>query len=319
VVETPKEFGAKPFYLPRQKTPGSKIVDLRGKRLFVNNSKNRDPKPALRCDAGELPTNSYPLNIFSIDGVSIIGGVIEGSVPQQSDWDASYCNSAAVNLKNAAGGVIDGIRISRAWDGVRIGPESGKVVIRNAWLSDIRDDAVENDNLLEARIIDTLIDGALQGVSLRPNARSKIGASQSRLVITGSLFRLREYPYKGRPELGSLIKADPRSPRITITNRVIAIDSPQDDTPASSWALMLSKLDPSAHNLLLWLSDRPVPERLQLPDSGFRLLRGADARAAWNNAKLNWIHCHGRVGRLASDPRSDPAKCRPQTWGGYTN
>ena len=308
----------KPYYLPHKKRAGPLYLDLRGARFFLNNSKNKDPNPALRCDQGSLPVNSYPLNIFSAAQVSIVGGVINGSVPQQSDWNSSYCNSAAVNFKNSPNGAVDGIRIARAWDGVRIGPNSDNFRLTNAWLSNIRDDAIENDHLFSGHIEDSLIDGTLQGISLRPNAKSTIGASTGIVVIEGSLIRLHEYPYKGRPSSGSLAKADARSPRLRIANSVVAIDSPNDRRWAGSWAVMAPKMEAS-NNLLLWLSDSEMPPGLPVSDAGFRLLKGAEARSAWAAAKRNWVNCHPKVGRVAGDPKSDFQKCVSQTWGGFSD
>jgi hypothetical protein len=153
---------------------------------------------------------------------------------------------------------------------------------------------------------------------MRPNARSKLGPSAAIVKITGSLIRLQEYPYKGSLNLGSLAKADLRSPPLMVTNSVIAIDSRGAADWARSWTIMQPRMQGS-NNLLLWLSDRPMPPGLRLPQIGFRVLKGREARMAWASAKTNWIDCHPRLARLATDPPSESAKCRARTWGGFTN
>lgn len=61
------------------------------------------------------------------------------------------------------GYVVDGVRIDNAEDG--IGPLGDGFVLRNAYLSNIRDDCVENDFLSAGRIEDSLLDGCYMGLS----------------------------------------------------------------------------------------------------------------------------------------------------------
>jgi hypothetical protein len=246
--------------------------------------------------------------------------LFKGQVPQDTEWQATYCNSAAITFGDAPDGIIDGVRITGAWDAIRMSRNAANLTIVNSWITDARDDAVENDHLQAAAIRDTLIDGAFQAISVKPRKRSDTGdASDRRVTLSGVLIRLQDYHYKEGRRFGALLKSDQRAPRFTMTNSVVAVDSAAVTSYPHFWATSWAKQARSSNNLILWLSDAPVPLFLASPPAGFRLLRGEAARNQWRRAKTNWIDCHPRLARLASDPRSTPDRCVPGTWGGFTN
>ena len=314
------DFGIKPVTLPPrdESRRESLFMDLDAATFHVANSGNVDPTPAQPCKTGNLPINKVGLTVRDAPKVTIAGAAFAGTVPQNSDWESTYCNSAALIVRDSAQPIVDGIRASRVWDGIRI--ESPDFTIRNSWLSDVRDDSVENDHLSSGRIEDSLFDGILQGMSVRPNARSKRGLSSGAVEISGSLFRLREFPAAdGHWSMGSLVKNDPRAPRLVLNNNVIALDAGRVKKWSNSWPITWQKLGGASNNLVLWLSDAPMPPGFALPPSGFRLVTGAKARALWEQARRNWIDCHPRVRRLPGDPQSRFNACRPNSWGGYSN
>lgn len=318
VLPVSGDFGMKPYSLPPGERRGPLYLDMRRATFTVSNSRNRNPTPAQPCELGDLPINKVPLTVLGTPGTTVAGALIRGEVPQESDWRATYCNSAAIIFRDSPNPMVDGVRISRAWDGIRIGRASGNFTISNSWLSDVRDDAVENDHLLGGRIDDSLFDGVLQGVSVRPNAKSGIGPSEAMIELSGSLFRLREFrSADGRWRMGSLVKNDPRAPQIRIENTVVALDGGNATRWSDSWQPTWTKLAGGSNNVILWLSDRPMPSGLGLPPNSFRLMTGREARAVWAAAKRNWIDCHPSVRRVAGDPASSFDRCRPNRWGGY--
>ena len=294
-------------------------LDARSAIFNVSNSKNANPTSRMPCSQGASPINPYPLSIYGDDRTALVGALIRGQIPQSSDWQQTYCNSAAIIFKSAADGVVDGVRITEAWDAVRISSASPNLTVRNSWISNVRDDVLENDYLFPAVIQDTLVDGAFQGISVRPGSSSRIAdRSRNVVTVTGVLLRLREYPYKGEMRVGALSKTDPRSPRLRIMHSIVAIDCRRCANWSGSWSNTWSKIAESSNNQLLWLSDVPIPSAFPKPPSSFTVVRGQAARDIWARAKTNWINCHPKVVRQASDPRSNPAACRSGTWGGYT-
>jgi hypothetical protein len=298
----------------------SAVLDARYAVFIVGNSRNPQPTAVADCDHGALPVNRYPLLIEQEDHTAFVGGLFLSRVPQASEWRATYCNSAAITFESSASGVVDGVRITGAWDGIRVGRASPNLTIVNSWISNARDDAVENDFLQPAIVRDTLIDGAFQGISVKPRKTSDTAdASGQTVTLSGVLLRLGEYRYKEGRRFGALLKSDQRAPRFRVVNSVVAVDYEGGQSYPQYWATSWAKLAASSNNLFLWLSDAPVPDFVPLPPASFRMLRGQAARDAWTRAKTNWINCHPKLARLPSDPRSNPDRCVPGTWGGFTD
>lgn len=293
------------------------IIDARLAVFNVANSKNGRPSQTSSCKEGSLLTNPYPLRIQKAPSATLMGGLIRSRIPQQSDWQATYCNSAAILFKNSANGVIDGVRITGAWDAIRASKQAGGLTLRNAWISDVRDDFFENDYLYDVGVYDTLVDGAFQGVSLKPGSQSKSAASANMITISGLLIRIREYPYKGEMRYGALTKNDDRSPRLRIRNSVVAIDYRGGKTFSDYWARTWSKLANSSNNIFLWLSDHPIPATFPMPPGSFRVIKGRAARQFWVDARNNWINCHPTIAREPSDSPSIARACQRGTWGAY--
>ncbi|HEX7857689.1 MAG TPA: hypothetical protein VF489_02730 [Sphingobium sp.] len=299
---------------------GGAALDARRAAFTVANSRNPTPTADQDCDQGTMPVNRYPLLIEQQDRTAIVGGLFLSRVPQSSEWRATYCNSSAITFEGAPNGVVDGVRITGAWDAIRMGRGSPGLLIVNSWIGNARDDAVENDHLQTATIRDTLIDGAFQGISVKPRKNSDTGdASNQTVTLSGVLLRLQEYSYKEGRRFGALAKSDQRAPRFRVTNSVVAVDYAGGDSYPQFWATSWSKLTGSSNNLFLWLSDAPIPDFVPLPPSSFRVLKAQAARDAWTRAKSNWINCHPKLARLPSDPRSNPDACVPNNWGGFTN
>lgn len=299
---------------------GKVALDARRAIFTVANSRNSEPTAARNCDQGTLPVNRYPLLIEEQVGTAVVGGLILSRVPLSSEWQASYCNSAAITFESAPDGVVDGVRITGAWDAIRAGRGSPNLHILNSWISNPRDDAIENDRLQAMTIRDTLIEGAFQGISVKPRKDSQIGdASDQQVTLSAVLIHLREYSYKEGRRFGALAKSDQRAPRLRMLNSVVAVDYAGGQSYPQFWATSWSKLSESSNNLFLWLSDAPIPDFVPLPPPSFRMLKGRAARDAWSRARSNWINCHPKLARLPSDPRSRPDNCVPGTWGGFTD
>ncbi|RST31435.1 hypothetical protein HMF7854_11735 [Sphingomonas ginkgonis] len=293
----------------RAAPPGT-LVDARGALLLIANSRNEAPSAAKPCDEGSGTINRYPLRIEDSHGLRLTGGLFRGQVPQAFDWRATYCNSAALSWRGSPGGQVSGVRIDGAWDGIRVSRASAGLHVTGSWFSRIRDDAIENDFLQPVTIEDTLIDGAFQGISLRPAAANQLPATdESTVTLDGVLLRLSAFRYEGEQRFGALAKSDERSPRLRVRHSIIAIEAATTTTFPHSWRLGWSKLVDPADNWLLWLGDGPFPSALPQPPAGFRLLSGEQARLFWAKARQGWIDCHPQLARLPNDPPSHPDRC----------
>lgn len=292
-------------------------LDARNAEFRVANSANPNPTAAFDCGQGSDPVNHYPLNVYDADFTAVVGGLINGEVPQESDWEPTYCNSAAVNFKYAPSSVVDGIRITSAWDAVRMSTDSSDLTIRNSWISNVRDDILENDQFYSAVFEDNLVDGSFQGISVHSGDTILVMPLET-VLVSGSVIRIREYLYKGNQRFGALFKNEESSPTSRIYNTVVAVDYQGGGTWRGYWDKSWSKIEDCSNNLFLWLSDAPMPDSVPTPPSCFTVMKGANARQAWAQAKQNWINCHPRVARGAGDPESNPSECVANTYGGYS-
>ncbi|MBD9373695.1 hypothetical protein IB238_13790 [Rhizobium sp. ARZ01] len=275
-------------------------IDARNASFIAANSRNPRPNAILGCNIGTQPVNPYPLVIRNSPEVRLVGGRINGEVPLEADWRYTYCNSAALLVRDGtAKATIEGVRARRCWDGIRFADGANGFRVKGCWLSEIRDDAVENDYLLSGVIEDCLFDGCFSGISLDPGSRDRNG-SEELVAIDRLLIRMRTYLAKGETTHQAPVKTADVSPKLKITGSVFALSSA--DMRGSrrlerTWQRMLESRD----NKLLWLPDEPIPATLPLPPAGFDLLRGNDAREYWQNARRSWISAHPEVPRFSDD------------------
>ncbi len=291
-------------------------LDVRGAEFQLANSANAKPTSNFDCNQGLDPVNRYPINIYHADFTAVVGGLVRGEIPQESDWEPTYCNSAAVNFKHARSGTVDGIRITSAWDAIRMSVDSPGLIVRNSWISNVRDDVVENDDFFSTLFEDNLVDGAFQGISVHSVGEIRV-MPPSTVVVSGSVIRIREYIYKGNQQFGALFKNENSSPASRIYDTVVAVDYKGGRTWRGYWEKSWSKIEDCANNLFLWLSDSPIPDSISSPPNCFTVLKGQEARNSWVQAKKNWIDCHPRIARTTGDPASNPKECKPDTFGGY--
>jgi hypothetical protein len=292
-------------------------LDARNASFIVANSRNPNPTDDFDCDMGSSPVNPYPVKIYDPDMTSLVGGIINGEIPQESDWQPTYCNSAAVIFKRAPSSTVDGLRITSAWDALRADSTSPNLTIKNSWLSNVRDDAVENDYFRPLVFEDNLVDGAFQGISVHSGSNN-LPLSTNVIELYGNVIRIREYLYKGKQQYGALFKVEDSSPSSVIHDTVVAVDYNGGGTFSGYWERSWSKIEDCSNNLFLWLSDQPISSSVPLPPACFTVLTGAEARAEWARAKQNWIDCHPNVARTPNDPASNPDHCVANSFGGYS-
>ncbi len=292
-------------------------VDARLALFRVANSGVANPSDAMACDEGGLPVNRYPLQIRESPDVTLRGGLFAGEVPLMSDWQSTYCNSTGVALRVSPGAVVEGLRMRKLWDAVRLSEDTGNFVLRASWISEVRDDCIENDHLNGGMVEDMLLDGCFSGLSMRPPKGEQRGATSGKVVLNGVLMRMQPYLYKGQRRHGPPFKVDETGPVVEVYDSVIAMD---DDHMVSKLRLSIgwSRIGQCSGNLLLWTADTPWPDALEKPPACFRLVQGREARALWQAARRNWIDCHPKIGRFAEDPASTPGGCDAEAYGGYS-
>src|SRR5688572_17212146 len=236
-------------------------IDATGATWIVSNSANQNPDADTSYLEGSGTINTYGFIVFSAGyGLTLKGGTIWGEVPMTSDWIYTYNNSAAIRIENALSVTIDSWRIDKVWDAIRIAPGSQNFLINDVHLSNVRDDAIENDFKQSGIIRDTLIDGTLAGISLVNS--SHLDGSANTVTLENTFIRMQSYLQDGEMTHGSLFKTDTDAPgtipNIRLVNCVFAIDDPTHNGIARL-ALAWENVVGSSGNVFLNLSDTPLP------------------------------------------------------------
>lgn len=290
------------------------VIDARAATFRVANSQNQRPVEGAACDTGPLPVNRYPLRILESPGVTLLGGRFDGEVPLDTDWVHTYCNSTTIGFVNSPDARVEGTRIRRAWDGIRFSGKTPSFGLRWLWLSDIRDDCIENDFLHTGEISDVLFDGCFNGVSVYPAPDREEDGSARTVTLNRVLIRLQPYFYKGALKNGAPFKANAKSPAIRIYDSVIALEG-ADFVSRTQNQTGWEKITDCDNNVLLWLPDEPFPAKRIAPPACFHIIQGEEARMFWTDMRQNWIDCHPAFVRFDGDPLSNADACRPIAGG----
>ena len=175
------------------------------------NSANQNPDADTSYLEGTGQINKYAVIVYNAGpGLTLKGGTIWGQVPQTSDWNYTYNNSAAIRVEHAAGAKITDWRIDKAWDAIRIQHGSDNFLIDDVHISNNRDDAVENDAVLSGTIRDSLFDGVFMGISLG-NGDNWDG-SMNTVTVENTLLRLKPYLANGEMTHGTPFKTNTAAP-----------------------------------------------------------------------------------------------------------
>lgn len=325
-VTIDRDFGFSAWVSPG---PSNVFYDASNARWDFKNSDVANPTATTQgCTGPDI--NKYPVQVLNYDNQTLHQPLIVGHVSLTAVWGYVYgpggdCNAAALRMEKGSNQIIDGGRITRTWDGIRTAywdAGDGAFTIRDSWISDARDDCVENDSDASGRIEDTLFDGCFQGISMRSKAIKDNSANT--LVLDGVLMRMKAHNHselngtQQRFTSGQAFKVDGTSARVVISNSVFAFDTPRMEGHLSNTYRMMGdsrfggsygeKLKSCSNNKVLWMHDDNPPEVLQQLASCFTLVTGAQARAEWEASRCEWINRHPpAVTRRA--PEDDTTTC----------
>jgi len=246
--------------------------------------------------------NPYPFRVDRSPGAIILGGTINGEIDQTADWRTvyGYGNSAGVRLEDSPNATIQDWRISNTWDAIRISWNSQNFLIEDVWVTNARDDAIENDRLLSGTIRDSLFDGVFAGLSIDPSSSSPVDGHSETVTLDGVLMRLQSSLYEGELTHASPIKTDSATngtvtPNLRFINTVFAIEDVNHHSYRSMFDAWANTVE-SSGNYFLNLSDTPLPAGYPMPPAGWTVLQGQPARDYWQTVRAEWIDRHSDGG-----------------------
>ena len=259
------------------------------------------------------------INIYDSKGIVINGGEIWGEVSQTGNWTDIYNHmSTGFRVSNSPDTTIRNVRIDGTWDGIRFVPDDSLKVANgnsNGWLvedvhmSNIRDDAIENDFAATGTLRDSLLDGVF-GAFGTVNDQSAHGV----VTVDDSIIVMKNYLKDGEMTHGSPFKfntADPgNNPDLRIVNSIIAVQDPTHNGFSrlkEAW----SNLTESSGNYYLNLSDTKFASNYPLPPKGFTILQGQAARDFLATEKGKWLAEHSGAQAPTAPTTADPTPDAP--------
>ncbi len=276
------------------------IINASGATFIQDNNNSDDGR-----------SNPYPVAVKQTSHVVLEGGTILGNVDQTTDRLTVYHfdpgNSAGIRLEDSTDAVIRDWRIDKAWDGIRVSWNTDNFLIEDTWITNARDDAIENDKLNSGTIRNSLFDGVMGGISLDPSSSSPVDGSGESVTIDHVLIRMQEYLAGGEVTHGSPLKLDKSLPMpdLHIVNSVFAIEDVHHNG-TERLAVAWDNLVESSGNVFLNLSDEPLPSSYPMPPKGWTVLQGQEARDYWQQARDAWVDEHSGSGTAPVDPPSLP-------------
>ncbi len=316
------------------------VIDARTAAFRFNNSvwpiptntRNSGPRGCNDPDApNPLPVNRYPISIRNAVDVCWQGGTVIGDVSWISDWRPQYCNSAGFLLYSGVERfTIEGLRMDGTWDGIRVGgsadPDTTHTY-RYVWLSNIRDDCLENDNGRNLVVEDSLFENC--GQSFISADSGSVGGNSHRETHLMT-FRRVLVSFRSSPNVATgdgfrpkIIKGDTLAPSVVFYDSVINLPAWHNGLNgryAGGWDMIRdSGLCETAanNNVFLWTADTPFPWEAGSPhaafwpwyDPGIDPLppcfavrkKGREAREHWSTARAAWLREHPELPRIEGD------------------
>jgi Ca2+-binding RTX toxin-like protein len=308
-----KDYGYTPYSVSGLSS-GS-VIDATKASWIEDNSSIDYPDATHSTTSGTGQISTYPFKVKDAgSGLVVKGGHIWGQVPQDSDWQYTYNNSAGIRVENTPNVVIDDWRLDKTWDAIRIAGGASNFLINDTHVSNARDDAVENDYVMGGTIRDSLFDGVFSGISL--GDANHYDGSMNTVKLDGVFMRMQSYLFKGQVTHVSPFKTDTGAPQTTpdirIVNSVIAIEDPNHASQARL-KLAWDHVVESHGNVFLNLSNTPLPSTYPKPPAGFTILQGQEARDYWAASKAAWLDNHDGT------PYADVTPLPPIPGGGTTS
>ncbi len=186
--------------------------------------------------------------------------------------------------------------------------------VRNSWFTYVRDDGVDNNDLVSGVVENNLFGGVYTGVSARTS--SSVDGSDELMIIENNLFHMQAQPGPHHGDtrwnwspgddvgFGNAFKWSSDSPEVILRNNIFLVDEADEGT----WGLRKDKLRESENNIIVYTgSGDPFKDMDLLPDN----IQITNDLSVWENARRDWIVNHPN---LYQGPMWDGRKDRFAFW-----
>ncbi len=252
---------------------------------------------------GAIYASNAAIALTPGDRAATVGGRVLGSYSHTSERGALYyrTNSAAIRVEGNDWMAAWNLRVDNWWDGFRPRSDTFKIthwLLEDAYFSYIRDDAIENDEVMSGTVRDSLFDGANMAFSNSPSSSSSACNPGAVLKLRGVLAHLDAMPHEdgGGDGLGhaQLFKwTSSCSGKVKATNSVFYVE----ETSVNGRSSMAFPAGTYSNNVVVLgprfdgdgdgsTTDRDYPG---LPAEGVRQTRDT---SVWTKARNAWLARH---------------------------
>jgi hypothetical protein len=287
----------------------NKIVRLTG--TYSSNYRSKSPAAGTTFDARGAKFTAYPAGStypFSVGKYSaprrlcVIGGLVVGSQSRGLTWDQmkNAYHGAGLRIGGNNWYVVDGLRVDNVEDGIsprgtedRYPKDGDGFVLRNIYMTYIRDDCVENDDIAGGLIEDSLFDGCYTGISERPASGSPQLAHRApaaeQLVMNRVLMRMQAQPGPhgtNNPKLlghGKPFKWSDVANKVVIKDSIILLERQPN---GGSWTPFPDGTR-AERVTIVWRGAGPF--KWKVP-AGVKVTTD---KSVWDRARAKWLSRHG--------------------------
>jgi hypothetical protein len=243
--------------------------------------------------------SEYPIVIGKDDpavGTAVVGGTVLGQLPRDATWQAvkDCCDVDALRLEGRGWVASYGFRAENVEDGFapRV-PDTGgddRFLLQGCYMRYIRDDAVENDDVMSGTIRDCLFDGVSRFLSERPSEGTDVANPTSVVSIDHVLVHMQPMPNDRSSDgmgCGSIFKWSTVSGSVVMSHSIIYVEEPSqtnvgaDAFPPGTYRDVTLVLGPGYTG----------PYRVPLP-AGVTVTRDV---SVWDAAQDAWLAAHRDV------------------------
>jgi len=246
-----------------------------------------------------------------------VGGSVTGTISHSLTWDevkSSY-DTDGLRFEGKRWLASFGLSAVNVEDGfaprVTDGKEQDNTVrflLRGAYMDWIRDDAVEDDDLMSGVIRDTLIDGTNRFLSARPSEASTYSNHSMVVRIKGVLIHMKAMPNERDKEdgvgFGAIFKWSDAAGSVEMSDSIILLDErPISDEPfpPGSYSDVTLVLGPDFEGRY----PGPLPAGVEVT----RKMR------VWRRARNAWLEAHAATVGRDTHPRASVRSPGLQTLG----
>ena len=239
------------------------------------------------------------------DDVCWVGGTIEltmddTAMSPTAAWADVWHHNGGWTLKNGnAGWIFDGVTVRHVGDAFNISTTGEDFTIRHSYITDIRDDCVQNDEMYGGHVHDNFFDGCYVGFSARASGVAVDGHINTWTIEKNLVWIRPMYSvFKGdSPGNGQIIKWEKslpqNAPHLVFTNNFVRVGKTPFQVGTSQGEAFFFPPDVEfSDNTLFWDSSEAVPSSLQQWFNAAHNSRIVTSDVEWNAAVKAWRAAH---------------------------